>query len=367
MAPGCVVGASLGLVYAPCAGPILAGVIVVSAAQDFTAGRLAVALSYAVGSAIVLYLLLLGGRRLHQRLNPVRGRVQMAMGAVMVLVAIAMTANLDTRFQTAIASDLPRFLVNPTGSLEKSNVDLDRPRLGAASTGTPVVPASELDQPVSLQTYGQAPDFTGTQDWFNTPGGESLSMSDLRGKVVLVDFWTYTCINCIRTLPYLEAWQQRYGDQGFTIVGVHSPEFPFEKDAGNVQAAIRQNHLTYPVAQDNDLATWDAWGNQYWPADYLVDAQGNVRDAHFGEGDYAETERAIRTLLREAGHGNLGTGARAAAQAPSAGATTPETYLGAARAQGWVTPGPPGRPGLRRRGRAAVRQPVRLRGPLGDH
>jgi len=338
---GLVVGASLGLVYAPCAGPILAGVIVVSAAQDFTAGRLAVALSYAVGSAIVLYLLLIGGRRLAQRLRPVQGRVQMAMGAVMVLVAIAMSANLDTRFQTEIASALPRFLVNPTESIEKSKA-ISTPLAKVSQHGTPVVPTDELNQPVSLQTYGQAPDFTGTQDWFNTPGGESLSMSDLRGKVVLIDFWTYTCINCIRTLPYLEAWQQRYGNQGFTVVGVHSPEFPFEKDASNVQAAIRQNHLTYPVVQDNDLATWDAWGNQYWPADYLVDAHGNVRGAHFGEGDYSETERAIRTLLRQAGHTNLGGGSRAAAQAPSAGTTTPETYLGAARAMGWVTPVHPG-------------------------
>jgi cytochrome c biogenesis protein CcdA/thiol-disulfide isomerase/thioredoxin len=333
---GLVVGASLGLVYAPCAGPILAGVIVVSAAQDFTAGRLAVAFSYAVGSAIVLYLLLLGGRRLSQRLAPVRGRVQMALGAVMVLVAVAMTANLDTRFQTAIASDLPGFLVNPTGELERSNVvatDLAKVR----QSGKPIVDPSELDQPVSLATYGQAPDFTGTQEWFNTLGGEPLSMSGLRGKVVLIDFWTYTCINCIRTLPYLEAWQQRYGRDGFTVVGVHSPEFPFEKDADNVQAAIRQNHLTYPVVQDNDLATWDAWGNQYWPADYLVDAQGNVRDAHFGEGAYDETERAIRTLLQDAGHKDLGTGARATGQAPSAEATTQETYLGAARARGWAS------------------------------
>ena len=338
---GMIVGASLGLVYAPCAGPILAGVIVVSAAQDFTAGRLAVALSYAIGSAIVLYLLLLGGRRLTQRLKPIQGRVQMAMGAVMVLVAIAMTANWDVRFQTEIASALPRFLVNPTESIEKSKaISTDLAKV--SQHGTPVVPADELNQPVSLRTYGPAPDFTGTQDWFNTPGGESLSMSDLRGKVVLVDFWTYTCINCIRTLPYLEAWQQRYGRDGFTVVGVHSPEFPFEKDASNVQDAIRQNHLTYPVVQDNNLATWDAWGNQYWPADYLVDAQGNVRNAHFGEGDYAETERAIRTLLGEAGHANLGSGSRANAQAPSAGTTTPETYLGAARAQGWVTPVHPG-------------------------
>ncbi|MDX6607754.1 MAG: hypothetical protein QOD14_2294 [Solirubrobacterales bacterium] len=338
---GLVVGASLGLVYAPCAGPILAGVIVVSAAQDFTAGRLAVALSYAVGSSAVLYLLLLGGRRFTQRLNPVRGLVQMAMGAVMVLVAVAMTANWDVRFQTSIASALPTFLVNPTNSLETSKA-ISTDLASVSQHGTPVVPASQLNQPVSLQTYGPAPDFTGTQDWFNTPGGESLSMSDLRGKVVLVDFWTYTCINCIRTLPYLEAWQQRYGSQGFTVVGVHSPEFPFEKDAGNVQAAIHQNHLTYPVVQDNNLATWDAWGNQYWPADYLVDAQGNVRDAHFGEGDYAQTERAIRTLLQEAGHKSLGSGARASAQAPSAGAITPETYLGASRAQGWVTPVHPG-------------------------
>ena len=191
-------------------------------------------------------------------------------------------------------------------------------------------------------------------------------MSDLRGKVVLVDFWTYTCINCIRTLPYLEAWQQRYGHDGFTVVGVHSPEFPFEKDARQRPGAIRQNHLTYPVVQDNNLATWDAWGNQYWPADYLVDAQGNVRDAHFGEGDYAETERAIRTLLGEAGHGNLGSGARAAAQAPSAG----HDHAG-------DLPGRGPRPGVGHavhqatrtsvRPRSALRQPVRLRGPLGNH
>jgi len=334
-ASGLVVGLSLGLVYAPCAGPILAGVITVSAAQDFTAGKLAVAFSYAIGSAAVLYLLLLGGRRFAQRLRPIQGRVQMAMGAVMVIIAVAMTANLDTRFQTAVASDLPGFLVNPTGGLESSSA-IATNLASVRQSGKPIVPPSQLDQPVSLQTYGHAPDFTGTQDWFNTRGGEPLTMQGLRGRVVLIDFWTYTCINCIRTLPYLEAWQQRYGRDGFTIVGVHSPEFPFEKDASNVEAAIRQNHLTYPVVQDNDLATWDAWGNQYWPADYLVDAQGNVRDAHFGEGDYDQTERAIRTLLHEAGHQNLGTGARATAQAPSAGETTPETYLGAARARGWV-------------------------------
>ena len=363
---GLVVGGSLGLVYAPCAGPILAGVIVVSAAQDFTAGRLAVALSYAVGSAAVLYLLLLGGRRVAQRLAPIRGQVQMALGAVMVLVAVAMTANLDTRFQTAIASDLPSFLVNPTSSLEKSQAIA--PALASVRQhGKPIVDPSELNQDVSLPTYGQAPDFTDTQDWFNTPGGEPLTMEGLRGKVVLIDFWTYTCINCIRTLPYLEALQQRYGGQGLVIVGVHSPEFPFEKDASNVASAIRQNHLTYPVVQDNDLGTWDAWGNQYWPADYLVDAQGDVRAAHFGEGDYDGTERAIRTLLREAGHPNLGPGARASGQAPSAGLATPETYLGAARAGLGQRHDPSGQPELRTSSGPPAGERVRLRGQLGDH
>jgi cytochrome c biogenesis protein CcdA len=340
---GLVVGASLGLVYAPCAGPILAGVITVSAAQDFTAGRLAVALSYAVGSAAVLYLLLLGGRRVSDRLAPIRAQVQAALGAVMVLVAVVMTTDVDVRFQNAIASDLPAFLVNPTGELEESRAvssDLSSVRGG----GEPVVAnPEELDRALDLPRYGQAPEFTDNERWFNTPDGEPLTMEGLRGQVVLIDFWTYTCINCLRTLPYLKAWDQRYRDHGLTIVGVHSPEFPFEKDAGNVEDAIARNRLAYPVAQDNELGTWNAWGNQYWPAKYLVDADGQVRYAHFGEGSYEETEQAIRTLLHEAGRDELGAGARASGEAADPGTTTPETYLGAARARGWVngliTPG----------------------------
>jgi cytochrome c biogenesis protein CcdA/thiol-disulfide isomerase/thioredoxin len=340
---GLVLGASLGLVYAPCAGPILAGVITVSAAQDFTAGRLAVALAYASGSAAALYALLLGGRRLTARLAPVRGQVQVLMGAVMVLVAVAISAKLDTRFQTAIAGELPAFLVNPSGELEKSgavSADLAEVRGGHG----PIAPddARSLDRAVKLPVYGRAPEFVDNQRWFNTPGDRPLTMAGLRGRVVLIDFWTYTCINCIRTLPYLEAWDRKYGDRGLTIVGVHSPEFPFEKDAGNVEDAIHQNGLTYPVVQDNDLATWTAWGNQYWPADYLVDATGHVRDAHFGEGDYSQTERAIRTLLRQAGHNDLGGRAHAHAEVASKGVLTPESYLGAARAErfanGPITP-----------------------------
>ena len=178
-----------------------------------------------------------------------------------------------------------------------------------------------------LPVLGRAPDFTGTQRWFNTPAGAPLHLSQLRGRVVLVDFWTYTCINCIRTLPYVRAWDQRYRRRGLTVVGVHTPEFPFERDAGNVQRAVAQNGLRYPVAQDNDYATWDAWSNQYWPAKYLIDARGRVRYAHFGEGDYAQTESAIRALLAEAGAARLGAAARAHVEVPSHGLATPETYL----------------------------------------
>jgi thiol-disulfide isomerase/thioredoxin len=168
-------------------------------------------------------------------------------------------------------------------------------------------------------------------------------MRGLRGRVVLVDFWTYTCINCIRTLPHLRALDATYRRDGLTIVGVHSPEFPFERKASNVAAAIERDRLHYPVVQDNRLATWDAFRNQYWPADYLIDAKGRVRYVHFGEGDYEESELAVRSLLREAGAPRLGGGARAVVELPSAGLRTPESYLGAQQARGFV--GGPLRPG----------------------
>jgi thiol-disulfide isomerase/thioredoxin len=176
----------------------------------------------------------------------------------------------------------------------------------------------------------------GTQRWFNSP---PLSLKRLRGRVVLIDFWTYTCINCIRTLPHLVAWDRRYRREGLTIVGVHSPEFSFEHDAGNVARAIRQNGIRYPVVQDNDLATWSAWSNEYWPADYLVDARGHVRAAHFGEGDYGQTEHEIRELLTEAGARHLGGDAHPAKTYDPTAEATPETYLGLDRAERFL-PGP---------------------------
>jgi cytochrome c biogenesis protein CcdA/thiol-disulfide isomerase/thioredoxin len=329
-ASGLVVGGALGFVYAPCAGPILAAVIAVGAASSRT---VPVGVAFAVGSALVLLAISLGGRTLA---GHVRGPwLQRALAAVLVLTGIAMATNLDVRFQSAIADHLPTALVNPTNGLETSHAVSSRlerlrgaPRFAAAgSEGGEGVSAPKLPR------LGAAPEFVGTQRWFNTPGGRPLSLKRLRGRVVLIDFWTYTCINCLRTLPYLEAWDERYRADGLTIVGVHSPEFPFERDAGNVAAAIKREGIRYPVAQDNDLATWDAWGNQYWPAEYLIDARGQVRHVHFGEGEYDQTEMAIRALLRDAGHADPGAMAAPRGVVHPTFKATPETYLGRARAE----------------------------------
>jgi cytochrome c biogenesis protein CcdA/thiol-disulfide isomerase/thioredoxin len=343
---GTAVGASLGLVYAPCAGPILAGVITVSASQSFSTGRLAVALSYGIGSAVVLYFLMLGGRKVVRPLAQRGVGLQIAMGAVMVVVALAMLGNYDIRFQNHIASSLPSFLVNPTKSLEdtaSAKAALAEVRgdggHGVGSEASGAAPETGADGKLKkLPVLGVAPEFVDTQQWFNTPGDKSLTLRQLRGRVVLVDFWTYSCINCIRTLPYLKAWDAKYRKDGLTIVGVHTPEFPFEREASNVQTAIDENDIRYPVVQDNEQATWNAYGNQYWPAEYFIDAQGRVRYVHFGEGEYGEKEKVIRELLAEAGKPVKGKETRVHAIAPSATVTTPETYLGAARAERFTNP-----------------------------
>jgi cytochrome c biogenesis protein CcdA/thiol-disulfide isomerase/thioredoxin len=341
---GTLIGLSLGLVYAPCAGPILAGVITVSASQSFDTGRLAVALSYGLGSAVVLYYLMLGGRRAIAPLARRGTAFQIAMGAVMVLVGVAMFGNYDIRFQNAIASDLPSFLVNPSEALEDSAsaksalVDLRGTGHGVGAEATGDAPTHGADGSLDLPVLAKAPEFVGTERWFNTPGDRPLTLSGLRGRVVLVDFWTYSCINCLRTLPYLKAWDARYRKDGLTIVGVHTPEFPFERDAGNVEEAIERNGIRYPVVQDNEQQTWSAYANQYWPAEYFIDAHGDVRYVHFGEGEYGEKEKVIRQLLAEAGD-RVGRGMSGAnGIEPSAGVTTPETYLGVARAERFTNP-----------------------------
>jgi cytochrome c biogenesis protein CcdA/thiol-disulfide isomerase/thioredoxin len=357
---GLLVGAALGFVYTPCASPILAAVISVSA---LTGKTLAVAVAYAAGSALVLLALTLGGRRIFERVRAAgRGpALQRALGAVMVLTAIAILANLDVNFDQFVARHIPN--VNLTASLECSSTVTSRlhditgheakfkPANGSsacAGSATEVraaprnaTQATLLADASALKPLGPAPEFTETQRWFNTPSAARLPLASLRGRVVLVDFWTYTCINCIRTLPYLKAWDATYRKQGLTIVGVETPEFAFERDAGNVRNAIAQFGLRYPVVQDNNMGTWNAYGNQSWPADYLIDANGQVRYAAVGEGDYAKTETAIRALLAEAGDQVGAMGHPTGVIVPSERAT-PETYLGTARAEGWMHPPIPG-------------------------
>jgi cytochrome c biogenesis protein CcdA/thiol-disulfide isomerase/thioredoxin len=405
-ASGLVVGGALGFVYTPCAGPILAAVITVGAA---TGRSVAVGLSYAVGSAIVLLALSLGGRRVIDRLRAAgRGpQVQRTLGVVMILTAVVIITQLDVKLDQQIAEHIPQ--VSLTASLEDSHAVTGRiasslhrptsrftspaalaasaasvptnsggssasgsgsgsgsgsasgngggsgsggtsgsgvasPSTGGGAAGTTSAAggsAAAAPAPAStLPDLGTAPNFTGTERWFNTPGGAPLTLAELRGKVVLIDFWTYTCINCLRTLPYLEAWYSKYASAGFEIVGIETPEFAFEHDASNVSDAIGSLGIKYPVVQDNNMDTWNAWGNEYWPAEFLIDATGQVRSADFGEGNYAQTQAKIRSLLAAAGHTTLGGDAEAVGAITPSQQATPETYLGYARADGWVPANP---------------------------
>jgi cytochrome c biogenesis protein CcdA/thiol-disulfide isomerase/thioredoxin len=312
---GIGVGGALGFVCAPCAGPILAAVTSVSASGGASARVVAVAIAYAVGLSAVLLLYALGGRAVIDRVKrSARGHiVERSLGAVLLLTGVVMATNLDVRFEEALAKDssLPAFLVDPTRSIENSSAVQKRlaslrpespfaARQRLAADRQPAVPGNVGIPGVrtpSLPRLGSAPDFTGTERWFNTSGGQPLSLSGLRGHVVLVDFWTYTCINCIRTLPFLKGLYATYHRYGLEIVGVETPEFTFEQDAGNVQQAIQSDGLRYPVVQDNQYGTWNAYGNEYWPAEYLIDAHGQVRHTQFGEGDYKQSEAAARALL----------------------------------------------------------------------
>ncbi|HEY2769316.1 MAG TPA: cytochrome c biogenesis protein CcdA [Solirubrobacteraceae bacterium] len=342
---GLAVGGALGFVCAPCAGPILAAVTSVSASSGASARVVAVALAYAAGLCAVLLLYALGGRAVIDRIKrSARGpMVERSLGVVLIVTGVVMATNLDVRFEESLAKNtsLPGFLVDPTKSLENSSAVQNRlaslrppsrfaqrqahahlqpmaDQVGVSIAGVKTPPLPDL---------GTAPDFTGTERWFNTPSGRALSLAGLRGHVVLVDFWTYTCINCIRTLPFLKGLYATYHPYGLDIVGVETPEFTFEQDAGNVQQAIRSDGLRYPVVQDNHYGTWNAYQNQYWPAEYLIDARGQVRHTQFGEGKYKEDEAAVRELLYMAGARRLPKPMTAHAQVASSQLGTPETYL----------------------------------------
>jgi thiol-disulfide isomerase/thioredoxin len=321
----------------------------------------AVALAYAVGLCSVLLLYALGGRVVVARIRrSARGPVvERTLGVVLIVTGVVMATNLDIRFEDSLArsTSLPGFLVDPTRALENSHAVQSRlaslrppsqfaKRQNEQASVTPVpthagVAITGVKTP-SLPKLGPAPEFTKTQRWFNTPGGRPLTMAGMRGHVVLVDFWTYTCINCIRTLPFLKGLYATYHRYGLNIVGVETPEFTFEQNAGNVAQAIGDDGLHYPVVQDNRNGTWNAYQNQYWPAEYLIDAHGQVRHTQFGEGSYKQDEAAVRELLYEAGARNLPPPMTATAVMPSKGLATPETYLDDERNQGFAQPLKPG-------------------------
>jgi cytochrome c biogenesis protein CcdA/thiol-disulfide isomerase/thioredoxin len=318
---GFLLGVSLGLLFTPCAGPIIAAVAALAATSRFSLDTVLVTLSYALGAGVVLLLVAVAGRRGMNlsRLRAHAPRVRQALGAAVVAVAILMILGLDTR----LATHVPGYVDSLQGIERTDATQRELDRLLAGGRGA--LPESRLHD------FGQAPEFTGIESWLNS---EPLTLARLRGKVVLIDFWTYSCINCLRTLPYVKRWAATYRDSGLVVVGVHTPEFAFERVRGNVERAAASLGVEYPIALDNDYGTWTAWGNRYWPAKYFIDRQGHVRFAHFGEGEYEESEQVIRTLLAEDALPDPVSGS-IRDQTPTE-LQTPETYLGFGRLDRFV-------------------------------
>jgi cytochrome c biogenesis protein CcdA/thiol-disulfide isomerase/thioredoxin len=318
-AGGLVLGLSLGLVFVPCAGPVLAAISVLAAEREIGAEAIVLTLSYALGAAVPMLAIALGGRRVS---GPLRSRARFlrpASGVLIAAAALAIAFGLDQRFQTSV----PGYTQAVQDRVERSGAaERELRRLTGSGRRPPATSAAPLAD------FGQAPELAGISEWINTPGGRSLSLAGLRGKVVLIDFWTYSCINCLRTLPYLKAWDKAYRADGLVIVGVHTPEFAFERVPSNVRSAVKKLRLKYAVALDNEYETWNAFGNQYWPAKYFIDRRGHVRWAHFGEGEYERSEQVIRQLVAEGGPTPTRLAAVRRAEAPSGQPVTPESYLG---------------------------------------
>jgi cytochrome c biogenesis protein CcdA/thiol-disulfide isomerase/thioredoxin len=359
-----LLGIATGLLWAPCAGPIL-GLILTGAAISGPNTRTTLLLfAYAAGAATSLAVALLAGGRVFAFLKKSLGTgewIRRGLGVAVLLAVVAIVFGWDSTVLT-------RLSLNGTNSLEQSLIDKINPQnpgapggsMMAMSNSTMAMSNSTMAMSNSkgdghammmsaakpagnLPIEGEIPSFAGATLWLNSP---PLTPESLRGKVVMVDFWTYSCINCLRALPYVESWYEKYKDHGLVVIGVHAPEFAFEKDPNNVRRAVADLKITYPVALDNDYAIWQAFNNQYWPAHYFIDATGRIRAHHFGEGNYDESEQIIRTLLTEAGQSNLpppGMGQTKAVgvQAPpdEAHDQSPETYVGYRRADNFASPG----------------------------
>ena len=330
-----LLGAATGLLWAPCAGPILGIIFTAAAINGATLNTSLLLLAYALGAATSLGLALLVGGKLFARMKRSLGaseRIRQVLG-VLVLVGVASIAlGLDTRV-------LARLSATQTATLESTIAR----QLGVKAIAPDSKVAIGADGQLTLGDEGPLPPLAGLGPWLNS---RPLTREALRGKVVVIDFWTYSCINCLRSIPFVRAWHEQYARDGLVIIGVHAPEFAFERNADNVRQAVKDLGITYPVALDNDYELWSALKNNYWPAHYFIDAKGRVRFHHFGEGGYAQSERVIRQLLAEAGRApKTAAMSQAVARDDSEAAAavallkSPETYLGYARAARFVSPG----------------------------
>jgi cytochrome c biogenesis protein CcdA/thiol-disulfide isomerase/thioredoxin len=328
-----VLGVATGLLWAPCAGPILGIIFTAAAIQGATLGTTLLLLAYALGAATSLALALLVGGKVYQRMKGslhATEWVRRALGMLVIAGVLAIALGLDTRVLAKLSS-------TQTNALE-SGIARKLGLGGAQQTEAKVGAGGRLELPVE----GQLPSLGQLGPWINSAG---LTPEQLKGKVVLIDFWTYSCINCIRSIPFVRAWHDAYADEGLVVIGVHAPEFAFERNPENVRKAVADLGIRYPVALDNKLLVWTALKNNYWPAHYFFDAQGRQRYHHFGEGNYARSEMVIRQLLAEAGRApksaSMAQGVTRGTEIPAAIASirSPETYIGYWRADRFASPG----------------------------
>ncbi|HEV8460783.1 MAG TPA: cytochrome c biogenesis protein DipZ [Gaiellaceae bacterium] len=310
---GFLFGAALGLVFVPCAGPVLATVTVVAAQNEVGFRAILLTLAYAIGAAIPMLLIARGGREAAGQLRRHAETVRIASGVLIAAVAVGLVFHVDDHLAT-LTPGYTSFLQNKIEDNSTAKRELSKVRGGQQAL------AATHPTKNGLPDYGEAPAIHADGAWINS---KPLTIRQLRGKVVLIDFWTYSCINCLRTLPHLKAWYATYHPKGLVIIGVHTPEFAFEHVTSNVRSAVSRLGVTWPVVQDNAYKTWDNYANQYWPAEYLIDRQGHVRHTHFGEGEYGQTEQLIRRLLND-----KGAKADQVADATPGGVMTPESYLG---------------------------------------
>ena len=325
---GLLLGVALGAVFVPCAGPVLAAITVAGATGHIGLRTIGLTLGFAAGTAIPLLAFALAGRGMSERIGAFRrhqGAFRTVSGVVVIALAVALTFNLSDIIQRAI----PNYTQAAGNALEKGAA---APEGGTASLQD--CETAALYGGSGLEQCGAAPAFSGIQQWFNTPGGKPVTLASLKGRVVLVDFWAYSCINCQRELPHVEAWAKNYAADGLEVIGVHTPEYAFEHVPSNVAAGARRLGLTFPVALDNSYDTWNAYDNQSWPASYLIDAAGQIRHVSVGEGDYGYEEQLVRQLLTAAHPGvKLPPATDVPDITPDDPEQSPETYLGAERQQ----------------------------------